>query len=459
MNKIKVKQLISNEIKCFCNILKQEMENLEKKLEEVLALSLLDQNTLSSHTSNKNEFFVASKIENTSETLSTDCQNISRQKDALIATNQLTDYTEVIDLTEFFEDLDVPHGSVSKEDTPTSSSYESRNRISDSIGHYDSTKDCALIISSQTVDSNEDFKNSNLPKTFEFDDVPIINNADKTDSNFLENSPVKSRTPADDIDSEKNCVQLNIMKKISNDTNLPKQPSIAASGSNSGMKQISIPENRGKSEQNCDFTALNCTIGEFIDQESGLKKYVCPFCSRQSNSERVIRRHLPVHTGERRYFCVICDKGFKRAAHMRNHMVTHTGEKPYKCDICSKALSSHGSLINHKRNIHDISTFLPNSKRNAKSDKTSKRPYVCNVCERSFTQKSHRDLHMSSFHYGIKKFKCSICCVSFSRKEHLERHIRSHTGEKPYQCSYCMRCFVDQSSMLKHIRGVHNKAS
>ncbi|CAL4083212.1 unnamed protein product, partial [Meganyctiphanes norvegica] len=80
--------------------------------------------------------------------------------------------------------------------------------------------------------------------------------------------------------------------------------------------------------------------------------YPCKQCGKVFTSERLLRRHLRVHSTISHATCPTCNKEFKSEYSLKLHQLIHTGEKPYECEVCKAAFNRRDKLKRHKL-IHE----------------------------------------------------------------------------------------------------------
>lgn len=126
--------------------------------------------------------------------------------------------------------------------------------------------------------------------------------------------------------------------------------------------------------------------------------------------------------------CEVCGKNVSR---LEMHMRTHTKEKPYICSICNQSFSQSSH-----RNIHM---------------RTHTKTYQCTKCNLSFPSFSEYSIH-KRMHAGDKQFKCSFCDLSFVTPGQSEAHMLTHNPQNPYTCSECNQSFSSSNYRAEHMK-------
>ena len=401
-----IKGLLQQELYQFQSEIKAEIKKLSDKIERAMSSSGQQ---------------VPKMLNNSNLNKDKEIAKLGYQSVVILNPSSDVNYNQILDFTEFFNDLDVPDLSLA------SSSFEKVGTACAS-SVITTTNSLSDTSSSVTTSSNSCCTVAELPKLVENKKSNSDNSEDYSDDELIKEIPEvlvnQTNTTETDEVSVKN-------KKETPD----KKPSLSD-------------------------LALTCKIATIFDKATGLKMYECPFCNKLFKLLKDMYRHLMIHTDHRPFVCEVCNKAFKRASHLRVHLQIHTGERPYKCEKCPKTFCGYSALKRHQL-VHERQE-QKDKKVPAEKDYdvaisgTRERPYVCGICDRRFKQKSHRNLHFNTFHLQEKKFMCSICDKAFARKEHLARHTRSHTGERPYKCPKCPMSFSDSSTLCKHKRSKHD---
>ncbi|CAG0900707.1 unnamed protein product [Darwinula stevensoni] len=142
----------------------------------------------------------------------------------------------------------------------------------------------------------------------------------------------------------------------------------------------------------------------------------CINCQKVFSCERLLRRHLQIHSTMNRFKCTVCDKSFKRLHYLRVHEVIHKPDKPFKCSDCCASFSRKDRLKRHE-----------------------------------------------TIHEKVARFKCPFqshtgCKKEFRRPDKLKAHILTHSSSKPFRCKSCDKTFAKRVTLRTHTKLVHIKS-
>ena len=108
---------------------------------------------------------------------------------------------------------------------------------------------------------------------------------------------------------------------------------------------------------------------------------------------------------EIKYSCKQCDKEFSSKGYFFGTQKGSTWRSQIPLQ-CGKGFSSKGSVIKHKRAVHEGIK------------------YPCGQRGQKFSQKGELAKHKRAVHEGVK-YPCGQCGQQFSQKGNLERHKKS----------------------------------
>lgn len=82
-----------------------------------------------------------------------------------------------------------------------------------------------------------------------------------------------------------------------------------------------------------------------INTKSDTKKpFQCPECHKIFAENKILKRHLKIHSPVKPHVCTECNMSFTESSNLSKHMKKHTGElrnvvgKPNLCSVCGKGL-------------------------------------------------------------------------------------------------------------------------
>lgn len=139
--------------------------------------------------------------------------------------------------------------------------------------------------------------------------------------------------------------------------------------------------------------------------------FECPECHKVFGENKILKRHLKIHSPIKPHACTECDMSFAESSNLSKHMKKHTGEL---------------------RNVIG-------------------KPNLCSVCGKGFKWASSLSKHMKH-HTRHKILTCPYCPKYYVEARSLNIHLRSHTGEKPFICDVCKKGFTQMGNLEKHLR-------
>ena len=105
--------------------------------------------------------------------------------------------------------------------------------------------------------------------------------------------------------------------------------------------------------ENCDYT--NSTKIKFKNHINivhlnlpEIRDFFCETCGKTFDENRLLQRHLVVHSDIKSVHCTICENSFKTKKHLSNHMKIHSDTRREICPFCSKGFKQKATLYRHK---------------------------------------------------------------------------------------------------------------
>ena len=201
----------------------------------------------------------------------------------------------------------------------------------------------------------------------------------------------------------------------------------------------------------CNYCGVVLTrdFAKHLLTHSGLRNYLCNYCSKTFILKSHLARHTRVlHHGERipvkniprkLHQCEKCDfKSNLRDSLARHNVNIHKAPWPMLCIDCGK-----GCIRNDDLKKHSCHTAVGKARKNNSRRK-------CNPCDINFKVKEGLFRHNTKVHGMRKPLNCGECGKGYLRNANLMIHNRVHTGERPHICEVCARGFIDQSGLVRH---------
>ncbi|XP_054720081.1 histone H4 transcription factor-like [Uloborus diversus] len=144
------------------------------------------------------------------------------------------------------------------------------------------------------------------------------------------------------------------------------------------------------------------------DENDEENLYICEYCSKKMNSERLLRDHMRHHVNH--YKCPYCDMTCPTPSGVQVHVqYRHAEEKPYSCQYCDYKCKSENDLRKHLESHSQVI------------------PYKCPVEGCSYATRSQTcyNVHYRKTHEekGPAKYACHLCEKKFTRGNYLTKHL------------------------------------
>lgn len=148
-----------------------------------------------------------------------------------------------------------------------------------------------------------------------------------------------------------------------------------------------------------------------VDENDTDNTFICEYCSRRTNSERLLRDHMRCHVNH--YKCPYCDMTVPTPSSLKLHLsYRHSDEKPHACRYCEYRCKTENDLWKHLE-----------SHREGPS-------YQCAVegCTFAARSQSAYRAHHSKVHEGkeLPKYSCHLCEKRCTRGNYLTKHLLNH---------------------------------
>ncbi|CAH1778350.1 unnamed protein product, partial [Owenia fusiformis] len=62
-------------------------------------------------------------------------------------------------------------------------------------------------------------------------------------------------------------------------------------------------------------------LGDQIKPSQRLKEFRCETCMKTFTLKNNLHQHMKIHTGVKRHVCPVCSRGFQRSTHLKGHLL------------------------------------------------------------------------------------------------------------------------------------------
>ena len=181
-------------------------------------------------------------------------------------------------------------------------------------------------------------------------------------------------------------------------------------------------------------------------------KFHCKKCGQKCRTEALLESHEnEVHKKIKSHFCDICGSGFVRRSdmlyHKRDMHSLATETKSIVCQLCNKKLSSHKTLRNHMKWMHE----------------SHEKKFKCSFCDKKFSHRGNMNMHIKTQHSAKREkheypiIQCSKCLKIYRFKASFEKHRCKESASLKFQCKLCGQRCTSEAFLKKHDNEFHKK--
>lgn len=79
-----------------------------------------------------------------------------------------------------------------------------------------------------------------------------------------------------------------------------------------------------------------------VSEDTRDLKFACDFCHKKFAENKILKRHLKIHSPNKPHVCSVCNMSFAESSNLTKHKKKHTGElrnvvgKPNLCSVCGE---------------------------------------------------------------------------------------------------------------------------
>lgn len=159
-----------------------------------------------------------------------------------------------------------------------------------------------------------------------------------------------------------------------------------------------------------------CLLKLHTNTHYNIRPYKCTKCEKAYFKKFALDRHLVLHNGIKNYKCATCNKEYYYERDLKKHMLKCNSDS-YTCFVCLKRYIRENHFLKHIRTKHGRGKNVKKTKSNSTENVKNK----CLYCNKTFSKKYNLDVHVDSFHFGIKRFVCK-CKSEFYHQHTFDKH-------------------------------------
>lgn len=209
-----------------------------------------------------------------------------------------------------------------------------------------------------------------------------------------------------------------------------------------------------------------------------LEKVICDHCGGKFASKYKLKEHVDaVHLKLKSFKCTLCDwrTGYTTnvSLHLKKvHGVVHTLGRGRKRNLVTKedvvksaaiANKNEGILMKSDDGVQQKSepVEVPSPKKDVRNVDGEELSHACDSCDKMFPERYHLQVHVTSVHLKILRYKCADCKFAAAYSTVLKSHRDTFHGGAPGTetktkvCEICSYTTETDHYLKKHLKTVH----